>query len=99
MIGETTYFTEGGLGKLTPIPPAGVQFIVEYEIRFDCLPNETLGSGLASAGKSRTSMSLKPVVPVFDESLLPEGKYHLRTERDTLRIQKLGGSWELLAAK
>ena len=72
---------------------------VEYNTRFECLAGEVRAGGQAPAEKSRISVSLKPIAPVFDESLFPEGVYRLKTERDTLRLQKLGGSWELLAVK
>lgn len=95
VIAKTTHVTKSGHGKLIPIPPAAVEFEVEYKIRFDVWLEE-VRSGLPPVEKGRASVSLKPT---FDESYLPEGMYQLQTERDTLWLQKLAGSWELLAAK
>ena len=83
--------TRSGHGKLIPIPPEDVEFDVEYRIKID-IPQD-IRSGKRAAEKARASVSLKPQ---FDEGYLPEGLYHLQTEKQTWRIQKVGVSWELL---
>lgn len=84
-------FTESGHGKLIPIPPADLEFDVEYHFRAD-LPQGKLRPDDSSAAQPRISVSIKPS---FDESYLPEGAYQLRTERDSWRIEKRGTTWKM----
>lgn len=83
--------TESGHGKLIPIPPAGIDFDVVYRFRKD-FPQDKLRPDDFSAAKPRISVSMKPL---FDEGYLPDGVYHLRTERGSWRIEKRGTTWEM----
>jgi hypothetical protein len=98
VIAKTTGLTRGGHGKLIPIPPAGVEFDVVYEIELE-FPSGLDRNRPPPAEEVRASISLTLLRPRFDERHLPEGIYQLRTDKETWQLQKIGASWELLGQR
>ena len=85
-----------GHAKLAPIDEEGIEFNVVFKLRYDYWL-ETVRKGLPEVEKVRASLSLEPLLDETFLSYLPDGMYRLKTEKETMRVQRIGQSWELLA--
>lgn len=84
-----------GHAKLAPVGEDGIEFNVVFKLRYDyCL--ETEREGLPPVETVRSSLSLEPLLDETFLSYLPDGMYQLKTEKETMRIQRVGPSWDLV---
>ena len=79
-----TGLSQAGYGKLSAIPPEGIDFDVTYDIALE-FERGLDWSNLPLAKEVRATISVKPF---FDENYLPDGAYQLRTEKATWQMHR-----------